>query len=302
MLDTPSIGRPRGVGRASAALRWIVALAVVAVALPASPASVPAARGGGGAVVSGDAYATEAGLEVLAAGGNAADAAVATALALAVTFPEAGNLGGGGFAVVRLPRPDGGFELATLDFRETAPAAAHRTMYLDEAGEPIAGASLVGPLAAGVPGSPAGLHALHERYGELPWERVVEPARRLAETGFVVGPHLHRVLADDRERLARFPETAAVWLPAGDGSEPSPPPEGSRMRLPRLAATLAAYAERGPEAIVAGPVAAAVETAAARHGGVLTAADLAAYRAEWRPPVDASAFGWRLAGLGRCRS
>jgi gamma-glutamyltranspeptidase/glutathione hydrolase len=276
----------------------VVLLAAVALlappAPPVFPASPPAPRGTGGAVASGDAYATEAGLEALAAGGNAADAAVATALALAVTFPEAGNLGGGGFAVIRLPKDGGGFELATLDFRETAPAAARRTMYLDEAGEPVPGASLVGPLAAGVPGSPAGLWELHRRYGDLPWARVVEPARRLAAAGFVVGPHLNQRLAADRDRLARFPETAAVWLP----SDGAPPPVGARMVLPPLAATLAAYAERGPVAIAAGPVAAAVEAASARHGGVLTAADLAAYRPEWRPPVEVSAFGWRIAGMG----
>jgi len=287
--------RPRRLRRALAPAA-LLALAAALAAPPraAAPASPPAPRGAGGAVASGDAYATEAGLEMLAAGGNAVDAAVATALALAVTFPEAGNLGGGGFALVRLPREDGGWELAALDFRETAPAAATRSMYLDAAGEPIPDASLVGPLAAGVPGSPAGLHALHARFGALPWPRVVEPARRLAAAGFVVGPHLHRVLAGGRERLARFPETAAVWLP-NDGA---PPAEGARLALPALAATLAAYAERGPEAITAGPPAAAVEAASKRHGGVLTAADLAAYRPEWREPVLVSAFGWRVAGMG----
>lgn len=278
-------------------LAVLLASAVV-LAPPAFPASTPAPRGTGGAVASGDAYATEAGLEALAAGGNAVDAAVAVALAQAVTFPEAGNLGGGGFAVIRLPKEGGGFELATLDFREIAPAAAHRGMYLDEAGEPVPGASLVGPLAAGVPGSPAGLWELHRRYGELPWARVVEPARRLAASGFVVGPNLHRVLLAERERLVRFPETAAVWLPAGGDAGGEPPPVGTRIVLAPLAATLAAYAEHGPEAIATGPVAAAIEAASARHGGVLTAADLAAYGPEWRPPVEFSAFGWRIAAMG----
>ena len=123
------------------ALAPAAALAALAAALvlpprPAAPASPPAPRGSGGAVVSGDAYATEAGLEMLAAGGNAVDAAVATALVLAVTFPEAGNLGGGGFAVVRLEGgpEEGDEEVLSLDFRETAPAAAHRGMYLDADG------------------------------------------------------------------------------------------------------------------------------------------------------------------------
>src|ERR1043166_6331302 len=115
-------------------------------------ASRPAPIGTGGAVASADNRATEAGLEMLRGGGNAVDAAVATALALAVVYPEAGNLGGGGFAVVKM-----GDDLASLDFREVAPAAARHDMYLDEKGEPVKDASLIGPLAAGVPGSPAGL-------------------------------------------------------------------------------------------------------------------------------------------------
>src|SRR5436305_10601203 len=119
---------------------------------PAGAASTPAPTGTGGAVAAADALATAAGLAVLRDGGNAVDAAVATALALAVVYPEAGNLGGGGFAVARL-----GGEVAALDFRETAPAAARPGLFLDARGEPVPEASLVGPLAAGVPGSPAGL-------------------------------------------------------------------------------------------------------------------------------------------------
>jgi gamma-glutamyltranspeptidase/glutathione hydrolase len=243
--------------------------------------------GTGGAVVSGHRLATEAGLAVLAAGGNAVDGAVATALALAVVFPEAGNLGGGGFAVVKM-----GAEVHALDFREEAPAAAHRDMYLDPAGRPDPEASLVGPLAAGVPGSPSGLHELHRRLGKLPWREVVAPAQRLAAQGFVVDRHLHGLLAEERELLARFPETAAVWLPDGQ-----PPPVGSVLTLPVLADTLAAYAEHGPAAITAGPVAQAVAAAAARHGGILTTADLAAYRPVWREPVRFQAFGWEVASM-----
>ena len=265
-------------------------LLILAAALPAPAAHPPAVRGGGGAVASDDPLATAAGIEMLAAAGNAADAAVATALALAVTYPEAGNLGGGGFAVLKFGR-----QVASLDFRETAPAAAHRDMYLGADGEPDPEASLVGPLAAGVPGSPAGLHALHERHGRLPWARVVEPARRLAADGFEVTPYLAAVIAEESELLARFPETARVWLPDG-----APPAVGTRLRFPELAATLAAYAERGPAALTGaetGGAAAAVEAAARRHGGVVTAADLAAYRPRWRPPVVFAAFGWRVASM-----
>lgn len=257
--------------------------------LSARAASTPAPIGTGGAVSSGDPRATRAGIDILRAGGNAVDSAVATALALAVVYPEAGNLGGGGFAVVKR-----GGKVTTLDFRETGPAAARRDMYLDPKGEPVENASLVGPLAAGVPGSPAGLYELHRKLGKLPWKTVVEPARKLAADGFRVDRHLHDLLAAESHRklLERFPETARVWLPGG-----RPPEVGSVIRLPDLAATLAGYAERGPEAITAGPVAAAVEAVSRRHGGILTAADLAAYRPVWREPVVFDAFGWKIASM-----
>jgi gamma-glutamyltranspeptidase/glutathione hydrolase len=253
----------------------------------ASAAHPEAARGTGGAVSSAAPAATSVGLEILRAGGNAADAAVATALALAVVHPQAGNLGGGGFAVVRF-----GDEVATLDFRETAPAAATPDMYLDRKGEPRPEASLVGPLAAGVPGSPAGLAELHARRGRLPWTQVVAPAVRLARDGFVVSRRLEAALAAEATLLAEFPETASVWLPGG-----RPPAAGELMRLPELAATLEAYAAKGATAITEGPLAAAVELASRRHGGVLRAVDLTAYTPVWRLPVRFSAFGWEVASM-----
>jgi gamma-glutamyltranspeptidase / glutathione hydrolase len=257
--------------------------------LPARPASMPAPAGTGGAVAAADPLAVEAGLEILRAGGNAVDTAVATALALAVVYPEAGNLGGGGFAVVRM-----GGDLATLDFREIGPARARKDMYLDAQGKPVENASIVGPLSAGVPGSPAGYHELHRRFGRLPWTRVVAPARRLASDGFRVSRYLHDLLGKEETRklLLRFPESARVWLPNGE-----PPAAGSVLRLPDLAATLGRYAEQGPRGITTGPVAAAVEKASNAYGGVLTAADLAAYRPEWRQPLTLEAFGWKLASM-----
>src|SRR3954462_5128424 len=257
--------------------------------LPAGAAAVPAPVGTGGAVAAADPLAVEVGLATLRAGGNAVDAAGATALALAVVYPEAGNLGGGGFAVVRM-----GGGLAALDFREVGPARARHDMYLDAEGKPVKGASLVGPLAAGVPGSPAGLYALHQRFGRLPWTRVVAPARRLAGGGVRVRGYLHDLLdkAETRKLLGRFPESLRVWLPDG-----SPPAIGSVLRLPDLAAALGRYAEQGPQGITTGPVAAAVEKASHEHGGVLTAADLAAYKPEWRKPLTFDAFGWKLASM-----
>ena len=232
--------------------------------------------------------ATEAGIEVLGAGGNAVDAAVASALALAVVHPNAGNLGGGGFAVIR---SDG--VVRTLDFRETAPAAATRDMFMEDLGQSASGGSLVGPLAAGVPGSPAGLYELHRRLGRLPWSRVVAPAVRLARDGFVVNRRLARKLEGSKDLLSLFPETASVWLPEGEA-----PLAGTVIRLPVLARTLQAYSDRGPEAITIGEVARAIEAASSRHGGVLTAADLAEYRPVWREPIRFEAFGWEVASMG----
>jgi gamma-glutamyltranspeptidase/glutathione hydrolase len=270
--------------------RGLVALLVVFLLLSASALDAvhpEAVRGSGGAVASAAPAATEAGLDILRSGGNAVDAAVATALALAVVHPSAGNLGGGGFAVLRF-----GTEVKTLDFRETAPAGATEDMYLDERGEPRSDASLVGPLAAGVPGSPVGLFELHRAHGSLQWSEVVAPALRLAREGFVVTRRLESSLARSAELLGKFPETAAVWLPGG-----RPPAAATVMRLPELAATLEAYAARGAPAITEGPIAAAIELAASRHGGVLRAADLAAYRAVWREPVRFEAFGWQVATM-----
>jgi gamma-glutamyltranspeptidase/glutathione hydrolase len=264
-----------------------VVCALLLVVLTAPPGHAAGRLPGTGAVASAAPAATEAGTELLRAGGNAADAAVATALALAVVHPRAGNLGGGGFAVARI---DG--VVSTLDFRETAPGAATRDMYLGADGKPVAERSTVGPLAAGVPGSPAGLYELHRRLGRLPWARVVAPAVRLARDGFVVTTEVHENLVDERALLGRFPETAAVWLPGGQ-----PPAVGSTIRLPRLAAALERYGKRGPDALTRGRAARAIERASRRHGGILTAADLAAYRPVWREPLRFEAFGWQLASM-----
>jgi gamma-glutamyltranspeptidase / glutathione hydrolase len=254
---------------------------------PAPPAAGPLPIRAAGAVASGEPVATRVGIGILHDGGNAADAAVAVALALAVVHPQAGNLGGGGFAVVKTADT-----VATLDFRETAPRAATQSMYLDRNGTPLEDASVVGPLAAGVPGSPDGLFALHQRYGRLPWHAVVSPALALARDGFTVTPRLQEAIEWYRDTLARFPETAKVWLPDG-----KPLGAGTVLRLPELAATLRLYMERGPDALTSGDVAIAVESASRVHGGILTAADLASYRPVWREPLRFHAFGWDVASM-----
>jgi gamma-glutamyltranspeptidase/glutathione hydrolase len=267
------------------ALRLTAAVLVAAFLLAgAAPAALAAT---GGAVASAAPAATEAGLEILRSGGNAADAAVATALALAVVHPAAGNLGGGGFAVARF-----GARVSALDFRETGPAATTPGMYLGTDGRPVPDASLVGPLAAGVPGSPTGLFELHRRLGRLPWPQVVAPGLRLARDGFVVTPRLAASVKAARKLLARFSETAAVWLPGGEVPE-----AGSTVKLSRLAAALQAYAERGPAALTTGAAAVAIVATARKHGGILSETDLAGYRPVWRDPVVFSAFGWEVASM-----
>lgn len=221
--------------------------------------------------------AAEIGRQVFEMGGNAFDVAVAVGLALAVTYPPAGNLGGGGYAVVR----DGksGVVMA-LDFRERAPGAATDTMYLDSAGQVIPGLSTMGGLACGVPGSVAGLHALSRRYGTIPWSDLVTLAARLADSGFVVDAHLAAEFAAHVDDLAAFDETRAAYAPEGHW-----PQAGDRLVLPELAATLYALAAEGPEVFYSGSVAEKIAATVQKHGGIMTHEDLENYRVIWRNPV-----------------
>jgi gamma-glutamyltranspeptidase / glutathione hydrolase len=159
-----------------------------------------------GMVASADAHASRVGVDILRAGGNAVDAAVAVGFALAVTYPSAGNIGGGGFMVIRLA--DG--RETTIDYRETAPSAAHRDMFLDVAGSPVSERSIVGPLAAGVPGSVAGLALAQRTYGRLPLATVVAPAIRLARDGFEISWHMAAMLASGQPRMAPLRRRASV--------------------------------------------------------------------------------------------
>jgi gamma-glutamyltranspeptidase / glutathione hydrolase len=227
-----------------------------------------------GMVVTDAPLATRVGAAMLEQGGNAVDAAVATAFALAVVLPSAGNLGGGGFAVVAV-----GGERAALDFRETAPAAAHRDMYVDAEGH-VTRDSLDGVLAAGAPGSVAGLAELHRRYGTLPWPRLIAPAIRLADNGFVVDAWFARVLAYDAARLARYPGSAAQFLADG-----KPLPAGTHWRNRNLAATLRRVAAAGADGFYRGTTADLIVAEMTAANGLVTHADLAAYRPVWRDPV-----------------
>ena len=255
----------------------IRALLILVIAAMPAPAAEIVVEKGGLATVS--PHATRAGLAVLAGGGNAIDAVVAVSMALAVTHPSAGNIGGGGFLVYYDASADA---VWTLDYREIAPAAASRSMYLDPSGEAIQGASTVGPLAAAVPGTIAGLEAMHERFGTLPWKELVTPAISLARDGFawreVDRAHLDE--AQQRRRIDRFPSTAAVFFPGG-----RPLQIGEVLRQPELAATLERIASDGPREFYEGATAGRIIEAMRREGGVISARDLRQYRPVWRAPI-----------------
>src|SRR5439155_6636036 len=177
-----------------------VPVILLALAAPATGADKKIATGRGGAVAAAEETAARVGIEILKKGGNAADAAVAVAFALAVTWPEAGNIGGGGFWISR----DARARTLAVDFREMAPRAARRDLFFATPGLP-APSSTEGPLASGVPGSVAGLALAHRRAGRLPWKAVVEPAVRLARDGFAMTENVSASIAADRDRLARNP-------------------------------------------------------------------------------------------------
>jgi gamma-glutamyltranspeptidase/glutathione hydrolase len=239
-------------------------------------------------VASTDRLASEVGVDLLREGGGAVDAAVGVAFALAVVNPEAGNLGGGGFAVVRTA--DG--VLAALDFRSTAPGAATGDMFLDDRGRAVAERAQAGALAVAVPGSVAGLATLHRRFGRLPWPRVVAPAVELAR-GFPVTERLTRSYPPHIvEGLARVPSTAAVFLPGG-----APPRRGTVFRQPDLAGTLERIRDRGADGFYRGKTAAGIVEALAREGGLVSRRDLEGYRPEWRTPLRIPYRGHTLVSM-----
>ena len=241
-------------------------------------------------VASGQPLATEAGLEILKMGGNAVDAAVAVGFALEVVYPVAGNIGGGGFMVIRFP--DG--KSTTIDYREMAPAKATRDMYLDKNGNVIPNLSLVGYLASGVPGSVRGLYLAHQKYGKLPWKDLLQPAIRLAEKGFRMPYELAHSLERRRKIFLKFPATARAYLKNGK----QPYREGDLFIQKDLAHTLRLIAEKGANGFYTGEVAAKIERAMKSHGGLITRADLAAYRARERKPVEGTYHGYHIISMG----
>ena len=269
---------------------YLAALAVPIVALsaprpsPAPPRPSPG-KSPHGMVASASGLASEVGASVLRRGGNAVDASVAVGLALAVTYPAAGNLGGGGFSVIRMA--DG--TVTVVDFREAAPRRAARDMYLDAAGAVVPERSTVGPLAAAVPGTVAGLSLSLEKHGTRKWRELVEPARRLASDGFPVSHALARSLRSAGPLLERFPESRRIFLK--DGRYHS---SGETVRQPDLAATLRRLQEKGPREFYEGRTAELIALEMSATGGLIDRDDLRKYRPVLRRPLRGEYRGYEI--------
>jgi gamma-glutamyltranspeptidase/glutathione hydrolase len=250
----------------------------------ARTASRPPVRGQHGMVSSVSEIASQVGIEILKRGGNAVDAAVAVGLALAVVWPSAGNLGGGGFMVIRLA----GGKATAIDYREMGPAAAHRNVYLDNQGNYIKESSTYGHRAAGVPGTVAGMAYALEKYGTMKWAAVAEPARKLAADGFQVWYQLERSLKNASEQLSRYPETKRIFL-----RNNRPYVTGEIFKQPELAAVFERMIKQGPREFYQGKTAQLIEQSMRRagegHRGKIwmTIDDLKNYQAVEREPLRA---------------
>ncbi|SQH38619.1 gamma-glutamyltranspeptidase [Salmonella enterica] len=282
-------------------MRWVAIAALLAGGTFSAVANPPVAppvsygvekdvfhpvRATQGMVASVDAMATQVGVDILKQGGNAVDAAVAVGYALAVTHPQAGNLGGGGFMLLRTK--DG--VTTAIDFREMAPAGATRDMFLDEQGNPDSKKSLTSPLASGTPGTVAGFSLALEKYGSLPLNKVVRPAIKLAQEGFIVND----ALADDlktygSEVLPHHENSKAIFWKDGE-----PLKRGDKLVQQDLANSLTMIAENGPDAFYKGEIARQIAQQMQQNGGLITTDDLAAYQAVERTPVSGEYRGYQI--------
>jgi gamma-glutamyltranspeptidase/glutathione hydrolase len=252
-----------------------VSIALLLAVSCAAPGAAPELDWG--MVASPEAHASEVGAAVLRDGGNAVDAAIAVQFALAVTFPNAGNLGGGGFMLIHSASGE-----AAIDYRETAPAAAHRDLFLDAKGDVVPGLSLNTAKAAGVPGSVAGMALAHGKYGSLPWKRLLQPAIRLAEEGWVLDRWSAGSFSrEHRNNFADYFRGAA----------------GGLLVQKELASTLRRIAEDGPDGFYRGETARLVVEEMKRSGGLISLEDLAAYQAKWRTPVEGRYRGHRVVSM-----
>ena len=235
------------------------------------------------AVAMPDSYSSDVARAILEQGGNAVDAAIAAQFVLAVTLPEAGNIGGGGFMLIQ---KDGQGDF--IDYRETAPIAAHRDMYLDDKGNVVANKSIYGIHASGVPGSVAGMWLAHQKHGTLDWKTLVEPAVKLAEQGFIVHPKLACSIERYITRMAKKDVTInfADYFASAKANQ--------NFKQPELAATLKRIREQGKAGFYEGETAKIIADFMAEHGGIITQADLKAYQAKSRTPMKAAWNGYQV--------
>ena len=238
-----------------------------------------------GMVVTADKYATAVGIQVLEKDGNAIDAAVAIGFTLAVSYPQAGNIGGGGFMLIRT----GDGEYHALDYREKAPSAAQKDMFLDENNNVIADASTSGYLAIGVPGTVAGLYLAHEKFGSLAWADLIQPAIELALNGIVVDRFLEESLEENIDDFSPFSPTKDIFTNAGEVIR-----EGDTLIQKDLAGTLQLIQKNGPPGFYEGETADKIVSAMKINGGLITAEDLSNYEAVWRKPIHFTYRGFNL--------
>jgi gamma-glutamyltranspeptidase / glutathione hydrolase len=245
-----------------------------------------------GMVASQEAVATRVGVEILKEGGNAVDAAIATGFALAVTLPRAGNLGGGGFMMIHM---SGSGETTALDYREMAPAAAFKDMFLDADGNPDKQKSRFSGLAVGVPGTVAGFAAAFDKYGSgnLTWTELVAPAIKLAEDGITVTPSLSAALLSAAPRLTKDPASAAIFYK--QSTVPFLP--GETLKQTDLADTLRLIAEKGAAGFYEGKIAENIASKVQSAGGGMTVEDLASYQPVWRSAVTGNYRGYEIASM-----
>lgn len=234
--------------------------------------------------------AAEIGREILRNGGNAVDAGVAVAFALAVTLPRAGNIGGGGFMLVHDAKTG---QTHAIDYREMAPAGASRDMFLNEAGEPDSDKSLYSGAASGVPGTVAGMRVAVEKYGTMEWADVLAPAIKLAEEGFTVTPELSDSIEAEREYLEKFPSTVKIFFK--EGGEVWQP--GEVLVQADLAKTLKKIAAEGPDGFYKGEVAEAIAKSVQDAGGLITPEDMAGYKVAEREPVRGTYRGYEVVSM-----
>ena len=267
---------------------WTFALSLAVLPIDVVAQTAEPVRASTGMVVSQHWLASEVGRDVLAAGGNAIDAAIATGFALAVVHPAAGNIGGGGFMVVRFPNG----QTTAIDFREKAPLASFPEMWLDEKGEYSSDVHHRSAKSVGVPGTVAGFERAHKLYGDMDWQRLVSPAVAIAEDGFELSESLARSLAGFLERRARTPATVAQFSKDG-----TPYAEGETLRQPDLARTLRRIQGEGRDGFYRGETARLITEEMQRGDGIITRADLELYEARERSTIHGSYRGYEIISM-----